>query len=426
MSDVAVTPLGPLPHEWTALPLAEVTTKIGSGATPRGGKAVYIDEGVAFIRSQNVTDHEFSPEGLAHIDADAALALKGVTVEKGDVLLNITGESMLRCCVVSDAHLPARVSQHVAIIRPSDVIRPVVLQKILTLPAMKQYMASHSSGATRKAITKGHIESFLVPVPPMAEQLKMEELFGALDQRIERNRRITVLCNRLAQTECEYGLAGSERTWEWAWPESQLGDHLSVVETGGRPKGGVRGIDSGVPSIGAESITCVGEFDFGKTKYVPEDFFSTMTRGVLSDGDVLLYKDGGRPGEFEPHVSMFGGGFPFDRAAINEHVYRLRTDGSISQAFLYQWLSSPRIMEEMRRRGTGVAIPGLNSTNLKDLPLILPPSDRLSEVEERIGDLMTLALERAREARSLSQIRDALALLLLGGIARFGPQQVVS
>lgn len=183
MTDLAL-PTGPIPHGWRTATLRDVTTKIGSGATPKGGAQVYVTNGTAFIRSQNVIDHRFNPAGLAFIDATAADALAGVTVNPGDVLLNITGDSILRSCVVPEGVLPARVSQHVAIIRSDGSVLPRILQKYLSLPAMKAYMLAHSAGGTRKAITKGHIESFPVPVPPPAEQPLLEELFELLDAQI--------------------------------------------------------------------------------------------------------------------------------------------------------------------------------------------------------------------------------------------------
>ena len=115
------------------------------------------------------------------------------------------------------------------------------------------------------------------------------------------------------------------------WDVTKLETVLSVLEVGGRPKGGVGGITSGIPSIGAESIVGVGQFDFAKTKYVPVEFFEGMKKGHIQSHDVLLYKDGGRPGEYEPHVSMFGDGFPFEKCSINEHVYRIRTNDLLSQ-----------------------------------------------------------------------------------------------
>ncbi|MFV1918152.1 restriction endonuclease subunit S [Sphingomonas sp. MJ1 (PH-R8)] len=159
------------------------------------------------------------------------------------------------------------------------------------------------------------------------------------------------------------------------WRVCELGELLDVLETGSRPAGGVKEFNSGMPSIGAESIIGLGKFDYAKTKFVPVSFFEKMRRGHIQDMDVLVYKDGGKPGQFEPHISIFGAGFPYEQASINEHVYRARVKPPLTQAFLYFWLTTPLMMEEMRRRGTGVAIPGLNSTAVKELPIIVPPSD---------------------------------------------------
>lgn len=112
-------PLGVPPSDWDAVYLGDVTLKIGSGETPRGGAKVYQSQGMPFIRSQNVHDHEFRMNGLVYVDEVAAEKLRRVAVEQGDVLLNITGEAIARCCVAPASVLPARVNQHVAIVRPN-------------------------------------------------------------------------------------------------------------------------------------------------------------------------------------------------------------------------------------------------------------------------------------------------------------------
>jgi|JI10StandDraft_1071094.scaffolds.fasta_scaffold306148_2 type I restriction enzyme S subunit len=122
--EMEASELGEIPKGWTHKTLAQLTDKIGSGSTPRGGKEVYLEEGVALIRSQNVYDSLFVWEGLARISNDAAAQLKGVTVQEDDVLLNITGASILRTCVVEPEALPARVNQHVAIIRAKAGVPP--------------------------------------------------------------------------------------------------------------------------------------------------------------------------------------------------------------------------------------------------------------------------------------------------------------
>ncbi len=97
--------------------LRQITSKIGSGATPKGGSESYFGSGVTFIRSQNVQDMSFSTNGLVYLDDGQANALKSVTVLSNDILLNITGDSIARSCIVPDCILPARVNQHVSIIR---------------------------------------------------------------------------------------------------------------------------------------------------------------------------------------------------------------------------------------------------------------------------------------------------------------------
>jgi type I restriction enzyme S subunit len=151
------TPIGAQP-----VTLKDLTTKIGSGATPRGGREVYVEEGAALIRSQNVYDSQFVWDGLARITDDAARQLANVEVKAGDVLLNITGASILRTCVVPPDVLPARVNQHVAIIRAKAGVSPHYLHLHLLQPDTKTYLLGLNAGGSREAVTKAHIES--VPV----------------------------------------------------------------------------------------------------------------------------------------------------------------------------------------------------------------------------------------------------------------------
>lgn len=117
--------------------LRDVCTKIGSGATPRGGKETYSDEGpYALIRSQNVLDFSFSYDGLAYIDDEQARQLANVEIQERDVLLNITGDSVARVCQVPKELLPARVNQHVSIVRPdfSQLLPEYLKYFLLNLP----------------------------------------------------------------------------------------------------------------------------------------------------------------------------------------------------------------------------------------------------------------------------------------------------
>ena len=157
---------------WQEKTLKEITTKIGSGATPRGGKSVYIETGVALVRSMNVHNGYFKYDNLAHISDEAANLLNGVELKQNDVLFNITGASIARCCVVPEDALPARVNQHVAIIRPKpDIVDSRFLSYVLISKThQKELLSIGLSGATRQALTKKDLENHVVSLPSPDEQ----------------------------------------------------------------------------------------------------------------------------------------------------------------------------------------------------------------------------------------------------------------
>jgi type I restriction enzyme, S subunit len=153
---------------WETKSLREVTKKIGSGATPRGGQSSYKEEGISLIRSMNVYDNLFFHKDLAKIDEEQALKLSNVEVFENDVLLNITGASVARCCLVDSSVLPARVNQHVSIIRlKENTLLPRLLCYGLISKKYKDILlgVGNSAGATRQAITKAQIEDFIFTYP---------------------------------------------------------------------------------------------------------------------------------------------------------------------------------------------------------------------------------------------------------------------
>ena len=198
------SPIGLLPAAWQLKKLGGLCKKVGSGATPRGGQAVYLDrrDSHALIRSQQVFDRRFDGSDLVYISDKHAKELRNVEVHSGDILLNITGDGVTfgRTCIVPDKVLPACVNQHVAIIRlDQSICIPGYLLSFLTHSATKPYIESFNSGGSRRAITKGNIESFEIPLPPLPEQEAIANIFGTLDDKIELNRQMNQTLEAMAQ-----------------------------------------------------------------------------------------------------------------------------------------------------------------------------------------------------------------------------------
>ncbi len=189
-------------RDWSEVTLGKVCTKIGSGATPRGGKDVYLDEGpCTLIRSQNVYNDGFHHAGLVFIGERHADELQNVEVFEEDILLNITGDSVARVCQVAPDVLPARVNQHVAIIRPDSAnLDAGYLRYYLASPEMQTLLLSWAgSGGTRNALTKRMIESLEIPTPPLPEQYAIAHILGTLDDKIELNRRMNQTLEEMAR-----------------------------------------------------------------------------------------------------------------------------------------------------------------------------------------------------------------------------------
>jgi type I restriction enzyme, S subunit len=176
------------PKGWQFDSIKAITTKIGSGATPKGGKESYISEGISLIRSLNVHDGLFKMKDLAHISDIQAKKLNNVTVEEEDVLLNITGASVCRCTIVPASILPARVNQHVAILRcKKERLNPAFLLHTLISDNSKMKLMSIASkgGATREALTKEDIEKYTIPLPPITLQNQFAEKISLIEKQKE-------------------------------------------------------------------------------------------------------------------------------------------------------------------------------------------------------------------------------------------------
>lgn len=157
-----------VPDGWKKVTLGDLATKIGSGVTPRGGDASYLTEGTPLIRSMNIYDDRFDSDGLAFISDEQAARMSNVTVQSRDILINITGASVARCCMAPERFVPARVNQHVMIIRvdPSKA-SPFFVHAAINSEERKRLLLSYAQkGSTREALTKEGLSNFEITLPP--------------------------------------------------------------------------------------------------------------------------------------------------------------------------------------------------------------------------------------------------------------------
>jgi type I restriction enzyme S subunit len=214
--------------EWKEYKLRDLTSKIGSGATPRGGSNAYIASGISLIRSQNVLDFKFSESGLAFIDDDQANELKNVIIAENDILLNITGDSVARCCIVPSKYLPARVNQHVSIVRPIPEKADFKFVFYYLQYIKPELLINAEIGATRNAITKGMIEEIEISLPEIKEQRAIASVLSSLDDKIDLLHHQNATLESMAQTLFRQWFV-EEAKEEWVeYKVANIAEHLKV------------------------------------------------------------------------------------------------------------------------------------------------------------------------------------------------------
>ena len=175
-----------LQRGWSWSRIGEICSKTGSGSTPRGGQAVYKSMGIPFLRSQNVYDDGLRLDDVAYIDAATHARMGGTAVKPRDLLLNITGGSMGRCCRVPDVFGEANVSQHVAIIRTAWPGIEDFLHRLVLSPYFQAFIFDEQTGAGRGGLPKNRMDRIAVALPPLAEQrrivAKVDELMALCDR----------------------------------------------------------------------------------------------------------------------------------------------------------------------------------------------------------------------------------------------------
>ena len=170
--------------DWINKKIGDIAAKVGSGSTPRGGAESYTDTGIIFIRSQNVNNDRLLLDDTVYIPESTHLKMSGSKVVANDILLNITGASIGRSCVVPSDFTEANVNQHVCIIRtPND--DPVFVQSFLSSENGQNSIQSKQAGGGREGLNFQAIRSIDFHFPPSKqEQTKIASFLSAVDEKI--------------------------------------------------------------------------------------------------------------------------------------------------------------------------------------------------------------------------------------------------
>lgn len=204
------TKIGRVPEEWEVKRLDEISEFITKGATPTTYGYEWVEEGIPFLRSECVGENGFTTSGMMFISDDAHNAMSRSQIERGDVLMTITGN------VGRVARYPfenGNINQHIARIRitPGKKVLPAFILFQLAQSKYRKYYNRIITGAAYPQISLKQVRETEVFIPPLKEQKQFVELLSEFDTKLEQERQNKANLEKLKRGLLQVLLTGKIR-----------------------------------------------------------------------------------------------------------------------------------------------------------------------------------------------------------------------
>ncbi|MFA6888540.1 MAG: restriction endonuclease subunit S [Candidatus Woesearchaeota archaeon] len=424
------TEIGEIPEDWDVGILSKFIEIIGGG-TPKTSVSSYWNGDIPWI---SVVD--FVGDNRWIHDTEKKITIKGLEhsstklLHKGQIIVSARGTVGELGQVTKDMAF----NQSCYGIDGKNNLDNDYLYYLLKEKVKELRHKGH--GAVFNTITKETFNQILIPLIKLSEQQKIAKILSDLDSKMDILQQQNKTLEHIGKTIFKqwfvnfefpnqerklYKSSGGEMSESEigeipnGWKIILLKDLLKEIESGRRPKGGIDpSLKEGIPSIGAENINGLGYYDYSSTKFISEEFFEQMKQGIVKDYDILLYKDGAKLGR----KSMFGKDFPFNKCAVNEHVFILRTNEKLNQPYLYFFLDQKDITENIINLNANSAQPGINKESVGNLKILVPTEEILHSFSDFSVPLLEKIFVNSLKSKWLSEVRDLLLPKLMSGKIR--------
>ena len=398
----------------------------GKGSYGIGAPAIpYQEDKLTYLRITDINDDgSLNFSDLKSVDAEDA---EKYILKENDIVFARTGNSTGRSYFYEKQHGTFVYAGFlIKFSLDPNKVNPRILKYYTHSKPYFDWVNSFDTGATRGNINAKTYGDMEIELPSRKVQDKIVSILSSLDRKIELNNKINADLEEMAQAifknwfvdfepfkdgkfvDSELGMIPE------GWKVSQIADIPHILETGKRPKGGA--VEKGIPSVGAEHVKGMCAYDYSKNKYINCEFAAKLKTGKINGYELMIYKDGGKPGYFIPNFSIFGEGYPFENCYLNEHVFKLDFDGNKGfNIFCYFFFKTEQIMSYFNAQGAKAAIPGINKKDVENIYIFSPDNESVIKFGEFAYPLFKQMLKNAIENRTLSTLRDTLLPRLMSG-----------
>lgn len=383
-------------------------------------------EGAISLSPKNIINGELNLEQCTYIKWDKYYESPEIMINPNEIVITKTGSSVGRTTFVRRVVHPMTLNPQLVVLK--NISENAEFLSYYTKSALFQsVLKSIVVGSAIPTLSQKNLANIMINVPKEVEdQRRIASILSSLDRKIELNNKINADLEEMAQAifknwfvdfepfkngkfvDSELGMI-PER-----WKVSQIADIPHILENGKRPKGGA--VEKGIPSVGAEHVKGMCTYDYSKTKYINCEFAAKLKTGKINGYELMIYKDGGKPGYFIPNFSIFGEGYPFENCYLNEHVFKLDFDGNKEfNIFCYFFFKTEQIMSYFNAQGAKAAIPGINKKDVENIYIFSPDNESVIKFGEFAYPLFKQMLKNAIENRTISLLRDTLLPRLMSG-----------
>ncbi|WP_072244980.1 restriction endonuclease subunit S [Roseibaca calidilacus] len=419
--------------------LGDITTLITKGTTPSAKLGGFSMSGVNFIKSESLKyDGSIDVTKFVFISEETNKKLQRSILRPNDILLSIAGANLGKCGLVTPQMLPANTNQAVAILRLDETkADPRFVQFFLRNP---QFVANNLAGVAQSAqpnLNLGDIAKFRIPDWPLPEQREIAGILGALDDKIELNRRMAATLEEMARSlyrswfvdfdpvhakAAGHPPAHMDKTTAALFPDRFGGDGL--------PEGWVReGLLQQAEWVNGAAyknmhfsnhpdalpVVKIAELKAGitgNTKFTTTDLGEKFR---ICRGELLFSWSGNPDTSIDAFIWHLGD------AWLNQHIFVVRPNGKMSKAMLFSCLRffNPEMAEIARNKQTT----GLGHITRKDLeafPVCVASQSVVRSFEDKIQPLFDRYCDCLYQNQTLATLRDSLLPRLMSGELRVG------
>lgn len=383
-------------------------------------------EGAISLSPKNIINGELNLEQCTYIKWDKYYESPEIMINPNEIVITKTGSSVGRTTFVRRVVHPMTLNPQLVVLKNISE-NAEFLSYYIKSALFQSVLKSIVVGSAIPTLSQKNLANIMINVPKEVEdQRRIASILSSLDRKIELNNKINADLEEMAQAifknwfvdfepfkdgkfvDSELGMIPE------GWKVSQIADIPHILENGKRPKGGA--VEKGIPSVGAEHVKGMCTYDYSKTKYINCEFAAKLKTGKINGYELMIYKDGGKPGYFIPNFSIFGEGYPFENCYLNEHVFKLDFDGNKEfNIFCYFFFKTEQIMSYFNAQGAKAAIPGINKKDVENIYIFSPDNESVIKFGEFAYPLFKQMLKNAIENRTLSLLRDTLLPRLMSG-----------